>query len=540
MKGCSLALFLLVSSTLAVAQELDRPKLVVGIVVDQMRYDYLTRYWNEYGDDGFKRLINEGYSCRNLHYNYAPTYTGPGHASIYTGTTPRYHGIIANDWYSKELGRSVYCSEDFSVRAIGADTPKGQMSPANMVATTMCDELKLNTAGKSKVIGVSMKDRGATLTAGHSADAAYWMTDRWITSSHYMDSIPLWVGDFNGQMDEYYPSVWTPMKRIENYDESWPDDNEYEYYFNGMEKPVFPYDLKALMPQNGGIGMIKSTPFGNTITAEFAKAAIQNEQLGQDESTDFLALSFSSPDYMGHMFGPQAVEVQDNYLRLDIEIAGILKFLDAEIGEREYLLFLTADHGGAWVPSHMESLEVPAGYIDEQFLQKASQEFLTERYNATGLVLNYSNDQFFLDNRLISERGHDPDEVARALADFAMQIEGVAETYTAQDMRGSEYLVGPVSKVQSGFSHQRSGDVVLIFEPGWIAYGRRGTDHGSGQTYDTHVPAIFYGKGIKRGHTDKALRITDIAPTICSLLQVSFPNAMTGEPIRQITEQSGK
>lgn len=522
------------------AREIERPKLVVGIVVDQMRYDYLSRYWDDYGDEGFKRLISGGYSCRNLHYNYGPTFTGPGHASIYTGTTPRYHGIIANDWYSKEFDRSVYCSEDFSMRSVGADTPKGQMSPANMIATTMCDELKLNTAGKSKVVGVSMKDRGATLTAGHAADAAYWMTDRWITSSYYTDSLPQWVADFNEQMDDYYPKVWTPLRDIETYDESWPDDNDYEYYFNGMERPVFPYDFEKLMPENGGIGMIKSTPFGNTITAEFAKAAILHEEMGSDEITDFLALSFSSPDYMGHMFGPQAVEIQDNYLRLDNEIADFLKFLDAEIGENEYLVFLTSDHGGAWVPSHMESLKIPAGYIDDEFLIKASQEFLTQRYSATDLILDYSNDQFFLNNALIVERGHDPKEVARALADFAMQMEGVSETYTASDLRRNEYTVGPVARIQRGFNHQRSGDVIVLFEPGWIGYGRRGTTHGSPYTYDSHVPALFYGTGVSPGYTDKELSITDIAPTVCTLLQIGFPNAMTGEPIRQITERSSK
>lgn len=536
MNRFTLALMMILATGALSAQPEGRPKLVVGIVVDQMRYDYLNRFWNHYGEGGLKRLVNDGFNCRNLHYNYGPTFTGPGHASIYTGTTPRYHGVIGNDWYDRERGSTRYCSEDRSVQSVGQSTPQGQMSPKPMLATTMTDELKLSTAGRSKVISVSMKDRGATLPGGHTGDAAYWMTDRWITSSHYRSELPQWVTDFNNSMDQYIPEVWETMKPIENYAESWPDDNEYEYTYAGKDRPVFPYDLKKLMPENGGINMIKSTPFGNTITTEFAKAALRNEQLGKGEVTDFLAVSYSSPDYLGHMFGPQAVEVQDNYLRFDAELAELLNFLDTEIGTGQYLVFLTADHGGGWVPAHLQDMKIPGGYLQGSLIANSAKEYLMQRYNLEDAVLSFSNEQFFLNTELIVANGHDVEQVSRSLADFVVKFEGVSEAYTRWDMQRTEFTDGMVALMQRGVHHQRSGEVILILENGWMQYGRRGTTHGSPYPVDTHVPALFYGWGVNPGYTDEKLSITDIAPTICSLLQISFPSALQGQPVRAITE----
>lgn len=532
-----LTVALLAIVTITSAQPEGRPKLVVGIVVDQMRYEYLNRFWDHYEEGGFKRMVNDGFNCRNLHYNYGPTFTGPGHASIFTGTTPRYHGIIANNWYDRSQDRSMYCSEDRSVKSVGHSTPQGQMSPKNMLSTSMTDELKMSTAGRSKVIAVSMKDRGATLPGGHMADAAYWMTDKWITSSHYMDTLPDWVQQFNQSMDQYYPEAWETLKPIETYVESWPDTNSYEYSFNGQESASFPYDLTELMSENGGINMIKSTPFGNTITTEFAKEAILNENLGQNDITDFLAVSYSTPDYMGHMFGPQAKEIQDNYVRLDAELAGLLKFLDKEIGEGKYLIFLTSDHGGAWVPAHLEDLKMPGGYADGEFITNAANEYLIQKFNAEKLILNYSNDQFFLDMEVIAQTGHDPEHVARALADFLPKFEGIAEAYTRWDLQRTEFSEGIVSLIQRGMNHNRSGDVAIIWENGWIEYGSRGTTHGSPYSYDTHVPALFYGWGVEHGYSDEHLSITDIAPTVCTLLQISFPSAVQGQPITKLTHK---
>lgn len=536
MRSIVIFIVLIMASINAVAETVERPKLVVGIVVDAMKYDYLARFWNHYGDDGFKRLIGDGFSCRNMNYNYTPTFTGCGHASVYSGTTPKYHGIIGNNWYSKTEDRLVYCSEDKSVRSIEVSSSKGQMSPKNMLVSGLADELKIASMGRSKVVGISIKDRGATLPAGHAADAAYWMTDRWISSSYYMDELPPWVQAFNAGMDQYYPKVWNTLKPIETYRESWADDNEYEYTFNGMDRPVFPYNLEKLMPENGGINMIKSTPFGNTITTAFAKEVIRNEKLGKGEETDMIAISYSSPDYLGHMFGPQAKEVQDNYLRLDGDMAELLAFLDEEIGAGKYLVFLTADHAGAMVPAHMTDMKLPGGIIDDKSLQSKTKDFLAERFGLNGVVLNYINDQFSLDHEIIKTAGHEPEKVARALADFLLSLNEVFETYTAWDMRFGYFADGAAAMAQRGFNHQRSGDVVIVFKPGWIDYGSKGSTHGSAFRYDTHVPALFYGWGITHGSTDRMVGITDIAPTVSTLLQISFPNATTGSPIFEITE----
>ncbi|TVR40274.1 MAG: alkaline phosphatase family protein [Cryomorphaceae bacterium] len=523
-------------STALVAQNESHPKLVIGMVVDQMRYDYLTRYEAHYSENGFKRILRDGFDCRNLHYNYGPTFTGPGHASIFTGTTPRYHGIIANDWYMRDEGRTMYCSEDRSVRSVGQQSPKGQMSPRNMIATTVADELKLHSAGRSKTIAIAIKDRGATLSGGHTADAAYWMTDQWITSSFYMESLPQWVQDFNEKMMDFVPDVWEPLKPIELYIESAPDDNPWEHAFRGKDKPVFPYNLKELKQENGGINMIKSTPFGNTITTALAREAILNEQLGKGEVTDFLTVSYSSPDYLGHMLGPQAVEIQDNYMRFDLELGEFLNFLDEQFGEGNYLFFLTADHGGGWVPAQLKELGVPAGYISGKLILSAAREHITERFGIKNAIDNYSNEQFFLNLGAIETSGHSAAQIARELADFVRRFEGIAEAYTAWDFRTHEYTQGMVHLMQNGYNHKRSGDVILITEPAWMEYGSKGTTHGSPWNYDTHVPALFFGWGVKPGHTDERLSITDIAPTVSSLLRISFPNAATGKPIRAITE----
>src|ERR1035437_5761903 len=315
-----------------------QPKLVVGIVVDQMRYDYIQKYWNKFGDEGFKRLVNEGMFCKNVHYNYVPTFTGPGHASIYTGTTPATNGIVSNNWIDKDNKKGIYCAEDKSVNTVGSSSSAGQMSPKNLISSTVGEELKKYSDGKSKVIGIALKDRGAILPAGHNANAAYWYdgsNGNWITSTYYIKELPQWVNDFNKKESakKYLSQVWTTSLLIEQYTESDMDDNNCEELFKGKEKPIFPYDLPTLMKDNGGLGLIKSTPFGNSLTKDFAIETIKNENLGKGNADDFLSVSFSSTDYIGHQFGPQSVEVEDCYIRLDKDIAGLLKFLDEWVGK---------------------------------------------------------------------------------------------------------------------------------------------------------------------------------------------------------------
>ncbi|NNL82615.1 MAG: alkaline phosphatase family protein, partial [Winogradskyella sp.] len=336
-----------------------RPKLVVGIVVDQMRYDYLTRFAAKYGDGGFKRMMKEGYNCKNNHFNYVPTYTGPGHASVHTGTTPKYHGIISNNWYDKETKQMVYCAGDDQVQPVGTTSAAGQMSPHRMLTTTFADENKLFTQNKGKTIGISIKDRGAVLPAGHSADAAYWFyggnEGAWISSTYYMTELPKWVKTFNASdTAESYFKIWDTYYDIESYTESGADLNAFEGGFAGKETTTFPYDLDELKEENGGFELIKATAYGNSLTTDFAIAAIQGENLGKDDITDVLNVSYSSTDYVGHNFGVNSKEVEDTYIRLDKDLERLFNYLDENVGDGEYTVFLTSDHGAVNVPSYLQ------------------------------------------------------------------------------------------------------------------------------------------------------------------------------------------
>jgi len=284
------------------------PKLVVGIVVDQMRYDYLTKFWNHFDEGGFKRLVNDGFNCKNNHFNYAPTSTGPGHASIYSGATPSSHGVIGNNWYDKIAGESVYCASDDSYASVGTSTTAGKMSPHRMKVTTITDELRLHTQMRGKTIAIAVKDRGAVLPGGHTANAAYWFNGakegNWISSTFYMNELPTWVADFNkSNKVEQYKKQWNTLKPIHTYIQSGADNNIYEGLFEGEKTPTFPHDLAKLWDVNGNYDILKYSPYGNNITTDFALAAIVGENLGTDLYTDFLAISYSSTDYVGHMYG---------------------------------------------------------------------------------------------------------------------------------------------------------------------------------------------------------------------------------------------
>ncbi|UOB18820.1 alkaline phosphatase PafA [Abyssalbus ytuae] len=516
-----------------------KPKLVVGIVVDQMRYDYLTRFWGKYGNGGFKRLVNEGFNCKNNHFNYVPTYTGPGHASIYTGTTPAVHGIIANNWYDKTIDKKVYCAGDENVLQIGTESKAERMSPHRMLTTTMTDQLRLATQMQSKVIGISIKDRGAILPAGHTANAAFWFHGKdegvWVSSSHYMNELPKWVVKFNkSDAAEKYKKTWNTLYDIKSYKESGTDKNDFEGFFKGETLNVFPHELDKIWDKNSGFDIIKTSPFGNSITADFAIAALDGEQLGKDNITDFLAVSFSSTDYVGHAFGVNSVEVEDTYLRLDQDLERLLLALDNKVGKGEYTVFLTADHGAVQVPSYLQSLKIPAGYFDtSEFLVKLD-SFLLKKFNTSHLIKNISNNQIFLDHDVLESNHLNVEELEYAIAGEIIKYKGIAEVYTAREMKFNSYSGGIKKLLQNGFNHKRSGDVLVVFQPAVIDYNKTGSTHGSGFNYDTHVPLLFFGKGIKKGATYEQTEITDIAPTICSLLGIAFPNGTTGKTISAV------
>lgn len=521
--------------------ETPRPKLVVGIVVDQMRYDYLTRFENKYGGGGFNRLINEGFNCKNNHFNYIPTYTGPGHSSIYTGTTPKNHGIISNNWYDKEIKKTVYCAGDENVLPIGTNSGSGRMSPHRMTATTFSDENRLFTQMRGKTIGISIKDRGAILPAGHTANAAYWFHGQdqgyWITSSFYMNELPRWVEKFNkSDAVEKYLKPWNTLYDINTYEESGADLNAFEGGYNGKDTATFPYDLKALSVDNGGMDILKATPYGNNLVTDFAIAAIKGEELGVDDITDVLAISYSSTDYVGHNFGVNSKEVEDTYIRLDKEIERLLLILDNQIGKGQYTVFLTSDHGAVDVPSYLQSVKIPSGYVNNTALRQKFNLFLLKTYGTEAIVENVSNNQIFLDRKKILEMNLDLDDVQEAIVNEIINYASVDKAFTATSMGNKSFTSGVELLLQNGYNQKRSGDVLYTNSHATISYGKTGSTHGSGLNYDTHVPLIFYGHGIKRGQTLQKTRIVDVAPTISALLGISFPNAATGQPLEFVLD----
>jgi predicted AlkP superfamily pyrophosphatase or phosphodiesterase len=517
------------------------PKLVVGIVVDQMRYDYLTRFWNQYGDGGFKRMVNDGFNCKNNHFNYAPTVTGAGHASVYTGTTPSVHGIIGNDWYDKYADESVYCAGDPDYISVGTTSNAGKMSPHRMQTTTITDQVRLHTQMRGKVIAVAIKDRGAVLPGGHTANAAYWFDGgsegNWISSSYYMDQLPQWVRDFNSQKSvDQYKKPWATLKDINSYMESGTDNNNYEGLFDGQSTPTFPHDLVGLWDANGKYSILKSTPYGNSLTADFALEAVDKEMLGADSFTDFLAISFSSTDYVGHKWGVNSKEVEDTYLRLDQDLKRIFDTLDKKVGAGEYTVFLTADHAAINVPAFLRDQKLPGGLVDSKKMEDRLTEYLKYTYGTTDIVKKTSNNQLFLDYKVIKSLDLDIDDVEEELALELLQYDGIYNVFTANQMWQNQYTSGIPRIVQNGFNQKRSGDVLFVFDPGSGNYGATGSTHGSPWNYDTHAPLLFYGKGIKKGSTVNRTEISDIAPTIAALMGMNPPSGTTGEPIETVIE----
>ncbi|MGB5981491.1 MAG: alkaline phosphatase PafA [Nonlabens sp.] len=525
-----------------VAIDRSPPKLVVGIVVDQMRYDYLTRFAKRYQIDGFNRLMDKGFNAKNNHYNFVPTYTAPGHAAIYTGTSPVNNGIIGNNWYDKKIKRSIYNASDENVQPVGTASDDGKMSPRRLLSTTVTDELEIHTQGRAKVIGLSLKDRGAILPAGHAADGAFWFKGddegNFVSSTFYMDKLPSWVKEFNeSSAAESYLKEWNTLYPIGTYTASGPDNNNYEKGPQGKESPTFPYDLKELAERNGNFSILKSTPYGNSLLTDLAILAIDAEEMGLDPITDFLTVSYSSTDYIGHQYGANSVEIEDTYLRLDQEIARLLQNLDRKVGKGNYTVFLTADHGAVHNPGFLEDMKIPAGYFDLQQLRSKLKARLVERYGDNDIIEEISNNQIFLDKNELSRLERSSREIQEFISETIIEMEHIDKVFTRYALMNTNFDAGVGKLIQNGFNQQRSGDVVYHLSPAVIRYGRTGSTHGSAQSYDTHVPLLFYGKGIKKGETYERTEIIDIAPTISSLLGIPFPNAATGNPIPQVLDR---
>lgn len=520
-------------------EEFKRPKLMVGVIVDQMRYDYLIKFSNKYGNNGFKRLLQNGYNLENVHYNYIPTYTAVGHTSIYTGTTPTNHGIISNNWYDKYEKKYIYCVDDSRYETVGAKTG-GQKSPYRMLTTTITDQLRLAQNMNGKSIGISIKDRSAILPAGHTANAAYWFEGgdegKFISSTFYMNDLPEWVKEFNnnGKANNYLNGTWDTFYDINTYTETLPDNNNYEGLFNGKTTPTFPYNLAELRKLNGNYSLLKAIPFGNSIVTDFAEATIKGEKLGSSNFTDFLAISYSSTDYVGHQFGVDAKELEDTYIRMDKEIERLLQILDTEVGAENYTLFLTADHAAVEVPAYLNSLKIPGGYFNDDEFKTTLDKITLERFNSTELIENISNYQIYLNKEKIKALKLDVNHVSQVIADEILNINNVYKTVTGHTLQTTNFDLGVLQTLQNGYNQKFSGDILFVPNPTTISYDKTGSTHGSGYSYDTHVPLIFYGSGIKKGQSDNYYPIIDIAPTITSFLKITQANGNTGKPIIEV------
>ncbi len=530
-----------VTTICCTAQNIQRPKLVVGIVIDQMRWDFLYRYYDRYADNGgFKKLLSQGFICENTMIPYAPTVTACGHACIYTGSVPAVNGITGNFWWDHKFNRSMYCTEDSSVKTIGSNTEYGLQSPRNLLTTTIGDELRLATNFRSKVIGIALKDRGAILPAGHSANAAYWYdmkTGDWITSSYYMNELPPWVKNFNAQKiaDKYYKVGWKTMYPLNTYVQSTADEVSFENKPFGADAKGFPYNLSKFAGTNYSV--IESTPFGNSITAELAKAAIINEQLGADAITDFLAVSFSSTDYVGHSFGPNSVEQEDTYLRLDKDLGVFLNFLDSKVGKDQYLVFLSADHGAAHVPAFAKEHKLPAGNINLQTLYDGLSASLKLKFGKEDLISDVSNYQVSLNLPVIESSSLKINDIKNAVIDYLTKQPGIARAFATDDLFSTTLIATQREMFANSYYPTRSGQVQMIFQPQWIeGFLNGGTTHGVWNPYDAHIPLLWYGWGIKPGKTNREVYMTDIAPTITALLHIQMPSGSIGKVIQEVSK----
>ena len=520
----------------------DRPKLVVGLVVDQMRWDYLYRYYDKYQEGGFKRLIQQGYSLNNVMIPYVPTVTAIGHTSIYTGSVPSIHGIAGNDWTDKETGKSIYCTADSDYLPVGTESKRsGSHSPKNLWSSTITDQLRLATNFQSKVVGVSLKDRASILPAGHNPNGAFWYdetTGGFITSSYYMKELPKFVKEFNDQKvsEKLVQNGWNTLLPINEYKESTRDDVPWENPVGSAEKPVFPY-TKLAEDFNKNKGIIRTTPFGNTLTLQFAKTTLEGYGLGEDNVTDFLAINLASTDYVGHSYGPNSIEVQDTYLRLDRDFAEFFTYLDKKVGKGNYLVFLSADHGGAHSEGFLKENKMNSGFFDDG-LEKNINEELEKKFANNKLILGLDNYQIYLNHKLIEEKELDADKIKQTIIKnlnkdprvlYAVDLEEVGESAIPEPIK---------SRIINGYNWQRSGDIQIITHDGLLpSYAKKGTTHSVWNSYDAHIPLIFMGWKVKKGESSKTYHMTDIAPTLAQMLKIENPSGTVGTAITEVVNQ---
>jgi predicted AlkP superfamily pyrophosphatase or phosphodiesterase len=537
--------FLILISHVCIPQDKTRipsenPRLIIGIIVSQMRYDYIYRFWNKCEENGFKKLITRGTYCKNASFNYLLSQEGVGHATIVTGALPASHGIVSKEWYLSLQDKIVQSIEDEKYNTVGGSFEAGKYSPENLMCTTFSDELRLSNNLKSKVFSISLDPAPAILSGGHTANGVYWFdekTGNWVTSTYYNDSLPLWVRDFNSRkfQDVYLEREWNTLLPVDSYTESLPDDNRYEKGIKGQS--VFPYNLSELAnvkKRKPDYNILKCTPFGNSLVKDLAISCIVNEDLGKDEFPDILNICFTSTENIGNLFGPNSVEVEDAFLRLDKELAHFLNFIDETIGKENVLIFLTSDHGISHMPDYLNDYKIPAGYFNERGAVSLLKSALNNVYGQGDWVKAYNSQQVYLNRTLIEDAKIPLDEIQDYTARFLLQFTGVANTVTSTTLQTTNFSGGIFEKIQNGFNQKRSGDVIINLKAGWTEKGDESSNAGLSYAYDSRIPLIWYGWKTGRNTILRPVDIRDIAPTISAFLNITYPNACTGNPVLEL------
>jgi predicted AlkP superfamily pyrophosphatase or phosphodiesterase len=512
-------------------------RLVVGIVIDQFRYDYLTRFADQFGEGGFKRLLDGGAVFTNANYIHVPTYTACGHATFMSGSTPAMDGIIGNEWWDRESGKRITSVTDNKVKLVGGREGAAGMSPSRMLGSTIGDELKLASAGQSKVIGVSLKDRSAILPAGKRPNGAYWYdlnTGNLVSSTYYFNELPEWVKKFNAQMrpDRFFGKKWEKLLPEPAYQRSTADEMPYEKFSAGNK---FPYTITGGEegPGPGFYTQFQYTPFANDYLVDFAKAAIESEQLGADDVTDLLTISFSSNDLVGHIYGPYSQEVQDITLRTDRSLAELFNYLDRKIGSDRFVVALTADHGVAPVPAHAKDYGL-GGIVDPKIVREAVQNALNKNFGEEKWILDYINGNYYFDEAAIERRKLNVEDVERVASQAVMKVPGIAECFTRSQILSGRLPQNKIARgVANGFHPQRNGNLVVVPQPFFFIAEGVTTTHGTPYIYDTHVPVIFYGAGVAAGSYSSVSSPADIAPTLASMLKLEIPSNSVGQILRE-------
>lgn len=521
----------------------EKPVLVIGIVVEQLRYDQLEKFRNRLGENGIRKLLNEGTSYQNASFQYMLTQSAPGHATIATGAEPAFHGITSDSWYLPLKNEIVYCTQDVTVDPAGGSIESGLHSPVNLQASTFSDELKIATNSGARIFSVGLKENSAIFTAGHAADGAYWYDNskgNWISSTWYVDSLPSWVNDFNAMRysETLLNNVWNLSRPIQDYSDCQPDTSKFENGFEGVT--YFPYDLKklSLKGKSGSqrdYSLLRENPFGNTLTTSFAKKLIEKENLGKDDITDFISVCYTSTDYIGHRFGPSSYEMADAIFRLDREIDDLLKYLLETLGKKNILVYFTSSHGISEIPGILESNRIPSGYFRQDQALYLLRSYLKATYGDGDWVKGYSEKQVFLNRTLIEDAKLPLEEVQKKVARFLVQFSGVAAAYPYSAFEANDFNNGNLKRIMNNFNPQRSGDVIITLNSGWVEKeGDNVTNHNSPYDYDSHVPLIWYGWSVNRASVTRKVNMTDIAATLSSLCKIPFPNACTGEPLFEL------